>query len=497
MMEHCDTLIADALWETIHAEVQDFVQDRLDTMLRTTFRKKKDLSRLLSDMRTLSADWMANTSKAEPELHSLHQENEETKQGAFYPRPVAPTAAQVHCLQFLICELVSGGNLRKPGGLFGNSGSGISVEDLKQLETFFYKLRFFLHIIDYKATICTLTDLGFLWFREFYLESSRVIQFPIDCSLPWMLVDHVIESQDAGLFESILMPFDIYNDSAQHALTVLKQRFLYDEIEAEVDLCFDQLVNKLHEIIFSYYKSFAASVLLDQSFLSACDDAYNYSAKPMRFNKIFKLRRIKVLGRTINLRSLITQRMNRLFRENIDFLFDHFESQDICAVVELQKLLDVLKLTHQFLCQDLELDSFTMMLNEIQENLSLVSFSSRLSSQIWAEMQNDFLPNFILCNTTQRFIRSAKGPCQAYEKETVPSGKPYLYCGSQDLNLAYQSLATLYSEFFGIPHMFAIAQLLGPRSLPWIVRALLDHISSKVILKKNEGMHLCWHSKLL
>lgn len=49
-----------------------------------------------------------------------------------------------------------------------------------------------------------------------------------------MLVDHVIESQDAGLIESILMPFDIYNDSAQHALTVLKQRFLYDEIEAEV-----------------------------------------------------------------------------------------------------------------------------------------------------------------------------------------------------------------------------------------------------------------------
>jgi hypothetical protein len=30
------------------------------------------------------------------------------------------------------------------------------------------------------------------------------------------------------------MPFDIYNDSADYALRVLKQRFLYDEIEAEV-----------------------------------------------------------------------------------------------------------------------------------------------------------------------------------------------------------------------------------------------------------------------
>lgn len=60
------------------------------------------------------------------------------------------------------------------------------------------------------------------------------MQFPIECSLPWMLVDHVIELQNAGLLESVLMPFDIYNDSAQHALVVLKQRFLYDEIEAEV-----------------------------------------------------------------------------------------------------------------------------------------------------------------------------------------------------------------------------------------------------------------------
>ncbi|XP_008809659.1 protein PIR [Phoenix dactylifera] len=480
MMQRCDTLVADALWETIHAEVQDFVQDKLDTMLRTTFRKKKDLSRILSDMRTLSADWMANTSKTELELHSLNQGSEETKQNTFYPRPVAPTAAQVHCLQFLICELVSGGNLRKPGGLFGNSGSGILVEDLKQLETFFYKLSFFLHILDFTATIGTLTDVGFLWFREFYLESSRVIQFPIECSLPWMLVDHVIESQDAGLLESILMPFDIYNDSAQHALSVLKQRFLYDEIEAEVDLCFDQLVYKLNEIIFSYYKSCAASALLDQSFLAACDDGDKYSVKPIRFDEIFKLRRVKVLGRSIDLRNLITQRMNKLFRENIDFLLDHFENQDLCAIVELEQLLDVLKLTHRLLSKDLELDSFTLMLNEMQENLSLVSFSSRVSYQIWNAMQNDFLPNFILCNTTQRFIRSSKGARHAPQKTIILSRKPYFYCGSQDLNLAYQSLAELYSEFFGIPHMFAIVRLLGSRSLPWIIRALLDYISSKI-----------------
>lgn len=56
--------------------------------------------RILSDMRTLSADWMANTSKADPEQHSLHQETEEMRQNTFYPRPVAPTAAQVYSCFF-------------------------------------------------------------------------------------------------------------------------------------------------------------------------------------------------------------------------------------------------------------------------------------------------------------------------------------------------------------------------------------------------------------
>ncbi|KAL5061211.1 hypothetical protein RYX36_032815 [Vicia faba] len=151
MMQRCDTLVADALWETIHAEVQDFVQNTLASMLRTTFRKKKDLSRILSDMRTLSADWMANTNKSESELQSSQHGGEESKANIFYPRAVAPTTAQVHCLQFLIYEVVSGGNLRRPGGLFGNSGSEIPVNDLKQLETFFYKLGFFLHILDYSG----------------------------------------------------------------------------------------------------------------------------------------------------------------------------------------------------------------------------------------------------------------------------------------------------------------------------------------------------------
>lgn len=41
----------------------------------------------------------------------------------------------------------------------------------------------------------------------------------------------------------------------------------------------------------------------------------------------------QLLGRMINLRCLITERMNKVFRENIEFLFDRFECQDLCAIV--------------------------------------------------------------------------------------------------------------------------------------------------------------------
>ncbi|CAI9786642.1 unnamed protein product [Fraxinus pennsylvanica] len=234
--------------------------------------------------------------------------------------------------------------------------------------------------------------------------------------------------------------------------------------------------------------------------------------------------RVKLLGRTINLRRLISERMNKVFRSNIEFLFDRFESQDLCAIVELERLLDVVQLAHDLLSKDLTLDSFDLMLNEMQENVSIVSYSSRLASQIWTEMQNDFLPNFILCNTTQRFVRSSRVPLVPVQKPSVPYAKPNFYCGTQDLNSAYQSFARLHSGFFGMPHMYSIVRLLGSRSLPWLIRALLDYISNKITtlepmiaglqeaLPKSIGLlpfdggmagcmrivkeHLnCWHSK--
>ncbi|XP_062100021.1 suppressor of mec-8 and unc-52 protein homolog 2-like [Humulus lupulus] len=53
-----------------------------------------------------------------------------------------------------------------------------------------------------------------------------------------------------------------------------------------------------------------------------------------------------------------------------------------CKQLELEKLVDILKHAHDLLSTDLSIDSFSLMMNEMQENISLVSFSSRLASQV-------------------------------------------------------------------------------------------------------------------
>ena len=69
-------------------------------------------------------------------------------------------------------------------------------------------------------------------------------------------------------FRCVLYPLDLYNDSAHYALTVFKKRFLYDEIEAEVNLCFDQFVYKLSEQIYAYYKHLGTIHILRKRFYS-------------------------------------------------------------------------------------------------------------------------------------------------------------------------------------------------------------------------------------
>ncbi|KAH8058400.1 hypothetical protein JL722_6263 [Aureococcus anophagefferens] len=114
-------------------------------------------------------------------------------------------------------------------------------------------------------------DFGFLWYRELYLELSQQIQFPIELSLPWILAEHAARGgpgSDAVPADRLLaaLPYalDVYDDAAATALRDLRKRHLYGEIEAEMNLAFDQLVFLVGDACYARVKD-AARALLDSA----------------------------------------------------------------------------------------------------------------------------------------------------------------------------------------------------------------------------------------
>lgn len=64
----------------------------------------------------------------------------------------------------------------------------------------------------------------------------------------------------------------------------------------------------------------------------------------------------------------------------------HFVDIDIYVVFsilqDLQKLVDILRLTHELLSEHVKMDPYPLMMGEMTETISLVSFSGRMATQV-------------------------------------------------------------------------------------------------------------------
>lgn len=187
-------------------------------------------------------------------------------------------------------------------------------------------------------TLVKCCDLSQLWYREFFLEiaNGTRIQFPIEMSLPWILTDHILETHDPVLMESILYPLDLYNDAADCALNRFHKRFFFDEIEAEANLVFDQLVYKLSDQLFKYYKQYAASILLDKRFRMEAHRAgwREPYPQPNRYaTALIRQRSVQLLGRSIDLSYLISQRINKAIMKSLEEAIQRFQCSDLTTIV--------------------------------------------------------------------------------------------------------------------------------------------------------------------
>ncbi|MCP9257864.1 Cytoplasmic FMR1-interacting protein [Dirofilaria immitis] len=461
MLAKMEPILSVAIRKHIYAEMQDFVQITLKEPLHKALKNKKDL--LAGDIRAAR-------------------------------RSVAPSSTQLYMARTMTESLIS-----------ERSGSKkILRKDIesKYVEKLAHFLRISFHwpaLLTFSETLSECCELSQLWFREFYLEMTmgRRIQFPIDMSMPWILTDYILTSQNPSLIESIFYQLDLYNDAADYALKKFKKQFLYDEVEAEVNLCFDQFVFKVSDAVFTYYKQLASNMLLDKRFKADCQAlGITIRAPPhYRYETLLRQRHVQLLGRSIDLNRLVSQRINAaiirasmLLFQNLNLkncLLSFTEGSNAISLEkveeELDSLLETNRLCHRLLNEQLDsISDFNELLCEANHSVSAPY--GRITLHVFWELNYDLIPNFCYNGSTRRFVRSLLKDLKRKDpqRERPPSAAVHYFWGSKSLHAAFTNLYSLYSGFIGLPHLKAMACLLGYQGIAIILEELIKIVRNLI-----------------
>ncbi|XP_015370869.1 PREDICTED: cytoplasmic FMR1-interacting protein [Diuraphis noxia] len=503
LMARMETVFTDTIRRNIYAELQDFVQLTLREPLRKAIKNKRDLIRsILVSVRETCADWQRGVEpSADPALKG--KKDPDVGFGIKVPRRnVGPSSTQLYMVRTMLESLIadkSGGKrtLRKD----------IDGQYLMQIDQFHKTSFFWSYLLGFSQSLQQCCDLSQLWYREFYLEMTMArriqkctvkhqhneecsdlitmekrIQFPIEMSMPWILTDHILKTKEPSMMEYVLYPLDLYNDSAHYALTVFRKQFLYDEVEAEVNLCFDQFVYKLSEQIFAHYKQLASSILLDKRFRVECVAMGTYLIlypRANRYETLLKQRHVQLLGRSVDLNKLITQRVNADMLKSLELAIAKFEGGDITGIVELEGIMQVNRLCHKLLCKHLALDEFDAMFREANHNV--LAPYGRITLHVFWELNYDFLPNYCYNAATNRFVKCrGLSFTQPVQRDKPPQmGHQYLW-GSKQLNLAYTTIYGQYTGFVGAPHFRTMCKMLGYQGIAVVMEELLKIVKSLI-----------------
>uniref|UniRef100_A0A8C7FPZ4 Cytoplasmic FMR1 interacting protein 1 n=2 Tax=Oncorhynchus TaxID=8016 RepID=A0A8C7FPZ4_ONCKI len=476
LMGRMESVFNHAIRHTIYSALQDFAQLTLRDPLRQAIKKKKSVVQsVLQAIRKTICDWETGR---EPHNDPALRGEKDPKGGFDIKVPrraVGPSSTQLYMVRTMLESLIA-----DKSGSKKTLRSCLEGPTIMDMEKFHRESFFYTHLLNFSETLQQCCDLSQLWFREFFLELTmgRRIQFPIEMSMPWILTDHILETKEASMMEYVLYPLDLYNDSAHYALTKFKKQFLYDEIEAEVNLCFDQFVYKLADQIFAYYKILAGSLLLDKRLRADCKNQGANIPWPAsnRYETLLKQRHVQLLGRSIDLNRLITQRVSAALYKSLELAINRFESEDLTSIVELEGLMNINRMTHKLLSKFLTLDSMDAMFREANHNVSAPY--GRITLHVFWELNYDFLPNYCYNGSTNRFVRTVLPFSQEFQRDKPPNAQPQYLYGSKALNLAYSSIFGFYRHFVGPPHIKAMCRLLGYQGIAVVMEELLKVVKS-------------------
>lgn len=125
------------------------------------------------------------------------------------------------------------------------------------------------------------------------------------------------------------------------------------------------------------------------------------------YSQLLKQKQFHLLDKNIHFIYLIQQQLVKLFHKDIKLVFEYFESDSICNIIEIITMLNILNDMHKLLSNECDMTfiPFDMMfhqLNSISENSKL----NRLDLGMTRSLISDLFPHYSYNYYTQRYIPS-------------------------------------------------------------------------------------------
>lgn len=523
MTEHAPVMAA-PIRRKIYVQLQEFSQLRVMRMLHSIHkRKKNETESLLLSLRNVCVDWLGESpldaardsdfkDKKPPKRLALFEKHadgitvaddddvpatatsstskdgtgEDEKFLSNATRTLGPTPTQLHLLRGFIEWL------RDPDKSESmlSSWNPLSNADFDRaqseiLRTVYNESFFYPYLLGLEARVAEAADMSALWMREFYLEMTKQIQFPIASSLPWITAKEIVENPSSNMIDSLLVFLDIYNDAAEFALKKLKQRFLFDEIEAEVKLVFEQVVFLMADSLYAHFKSSASHMFLEKLYRTRLQELRRGKKKSTglltlqsaaaqgklkalnvksnryleveyrRYGGILSERAFHLLGRNVDLSRLIANQLNQYIAADLSIVLRRYESQGLTSAHELLNLLNVVRAVHESFATTgaFRLDDFKYALAQADDRAAVPTLNTRLINGITAELCADLLRNYCYNGVTERFIKRAYPAPLDFPRPSKPQGMSPNFLYSAAFKDAFQKVHVLEYEFFSSLHL--------------------------------------------
>eukprot|EP00127_Corallochytrium_limacisporum_P001240 Clim_evm10s47 gene=Clim_evmTU10s47 len=471
---------ADVLRYSIYLETQKFVQVTMRAMIKAAIKKKNGkITSVLLRLRSAMADFHPKVNPdADPFLGiSKSKEKWQAKLGR---KMTLPTEMQINHMRYLLEQILNGAGLEQDHK--ERKKNPFTDDDLKILTKLYKKSRYYMHLASYSETVTNASDLGHLWYREKGLSLTRGLpQLPMEASLPWMLLDETVSTGNPSLLEFTMYLMSVYNDAGRMALSTLNSQYLFNEIESEASLALDEVVLRLSEEIFRHYKLKAGSLNVDKGMRAQVlkvskAPLMDIVGVPKEYSSLMQERQLYVLGRRIDLSSLISRRVNRMLYKSYDLALAQYESSDFTGVIALCDQFQTLRIMHDELSKVIYLDSSDDLRAAADGTLTVATSSGRLLLHTAWEFVSDFLPNYCYNHTTSRFIRSPVTFVEEMRREVAPQRNIAMQYGSVALNQMYQAIQLLHTGFVGHQHIQRMIKLLDRGSLAVLVEEILKSV---------------------